>query len=162
MQKFLDHIQDFLARFIPARLMRFIRTFLTVSFITFIVIGAVNTLSTSILATLLDALKNHAVPSGSVFGVFAEKTRLTFIIGYILSMILSFFLNTYFTFHEKPTWKKALKFPLSYIPNFIIQYAVVWIFTSLAWNNTLAYLFAAVIGIPITFLTMKALVYQKH
>jgi putative flippase GtrA len=161
MQKLLDKINELLSRFVPGPIMRYVSSFLTISFITFVIIGAVNTLSTSVIATILDALKTRFVLSGGAADAFFTRTRATFILGYILSMIISFFLNTYFTFHEKPTWKKALRFPVSYIPNFIIQYAVVWVFTSLAWNNTLAYLLAAVIGIPVTFLTMKVFVYKK-
>lgn len=162
MQKLLDKINTLLSRFIPQSVMKYISAFLTVSFITFVIIGVINTLSTSILATILDFIKTHTLQPGTGADIFLTRVRATFIIGYILSMVLSFFLNTYFTFHEKPTWKKAIKFPLSYIPNFVIQYVVVWIFTSLEWNNTLAYLLAAVIGIPVTFLTMKLFVYKKR
>ena len=76
-------------------------------------------------------------------------------------MVISFLLNTYVTFGEKPTWKKAVKFPLSYIPNFIIQVVCVSLFKGMRWNNTIAYVVAAVIGLPITFITMKILVFRR-
>ncbi len=153
MQSFLDKISQLLSRFLPEGLMKFINKFLTVEFIKFIIIGVINTLSTAVIATLLD----YAAKLSRIDGAFLERTNITFITGYILSMVISFFLNTYFTFKEKPTIKKALKFPLSYIPNFIVQYAVV----HLLGSGTLSYIIAAVIGIPVTFLTMRVFVYRK-
>lgn len=153
MQSFLDKISQLLSRFLPEGLMKFINKFLTVEFIKFIIIGVINTLSTAAIATVLD----YAAKLARIDGAFLERTNITFITGYILSMVISFFLNTYFTFKEKPTVKKALKFPLSYIPNFIVQYAVV----HLLGSGTLSYIIAAVIGIPVTFLTMRVFVYRK-
>lgn len=153
MQGFLDKISDFLRRFLPSPLMKIADKLLTVEFIKFLVIGVINTLSTAVIATVLDALTAVLKINSDLL----VRTNATFIIGYILSMVISFFLNTYFTFHEKPTLIKALKFPISYIPNFIVQYAVV----HLLGSGTLSYIIAAVIGIPVTFLTMRVFVYKK-
>lgn len=153
MQKLLDNISAFLSKFLPEKLMNIINKFLTAEFVKFVIIGVINTLSTAVIATVLDKI-------ASVLNISEQmlvKTNITFIVGYILSMIISFFLNTYFTFKEKPTLKKALKFPVSYIPNFIVQYIVV----HLLGNGTLSYIIAAVIGIPVTFLTMRIFVYRK-
>ena len=153
MQKFLDSISKLLGKFLPAAIMKLVDKFLTVEFIKFLIIGVINTLSTAAIATLLDKI----AAALAIDGEFLAKTNATFIIGYILSMVISFLLNTYFTFKEKPTLIKALKFPLSYIPNFLVQYAVVHILGS----NTISYIIAAVIGIPVTFLTMRIFVYRK-
>jgi putative flippase GtrA len=133
--------------------MKAVNKFLTVEFIKFIIIGVINTLSTAVIATVLDKLSALAPIDKAVL----EKSNATFIIAYILSMTISFFLNTYFTFREKPTLKKAVKFPVSYIPNFLVQYAVV----HLLGSGTLSYIIAAVIGIPVTFITMRVFVYRK-
>lgn len=162
MQKIFDRICKALSNYLPEKLMRLIRAFLSVQFLTFMIIGAVNTLSTSIIATFLDWVESFIIEPASGLDLFLAQFRVTFILGYIASIILSFFLNSHFTFHEKPSWKKFITFPLSYIPNFIIQYICVWIFTALSWNSTLAYLLAAVIGTPITFLTMKLMVFRKR
>ncbi len=159
MQKLLDRISDTLGKFLPAGIMRVINGFLTVSFITFLVIGVINTFSTTVISTVFDKLT--AMLSGGAQEVII-RFNLTFIAGYIVSLVISFFLNTHFTFHEKPTWKKFIKFPLSYVPNFIIQYVTVRIFSAAGLNLTLAYMIAAVIGIPITFLVMKLLVFNKR
>ncbi len=148
MQRFLDKILSVMSGFLPEKLIRYAKIFLTVQFLTFLIIGAVNTLSTTGFAAVLDRVH----PSG-------QDNRVNFILGYCASLILSFFLNTRFTFRKKPTLKSFVKFPVSYIPNFVIQYLSVWLFTALSLNNTLAYLIAAIIGIPVTFLTMKFFVY---
>lgn len=153
MQGIPDKISAFLARFLPAGLMKLINKFLTAEFIKFVIIGVINTLSTAVIATILDAL---AKLSG-INADFLKRTNITFITGYVLSMVISFFLNTCFTFKEKPTLIKAIKFPISYIPNFLVQYAVV----HLLGNRTVSYIIAAIIGIPVTFLTMRVFVYRK-
>lgn len=125
----------------------------------FVVIGIINTFSTTIIATLLDKLAAAVFDGG--MPQMLEKLNATFVAAYICSLILSFFLNTFFTFRERPTLKKFIKFPVSYIPNFIIQYIAVWIFKQLGLDPSYAYLLAAVIGIPVTFLVMKLFVYKK-
>src|SRR5699024_11471960 len=37
--------------------------------------------------------------------------------GFICSLIGSFFLNTYFTYKVRPTWKKFFRFPLTQVAN---------------------------------------------
>ncbi len=132
-----------------------LKNFFSREFITFIIIGVINTFSTTIFASVLNN-----------FNIFNTKFALTFnisfIIGYILGLCVSFLLNCHFTFKEKPTLRKALKFPLSYIPNFIIQYILVWIFALLSLPKTMAYLFAAALGVPITFLIMKFCVFTNN
>lgn len=166
MQKFLDKVFLWLQKFLPEKIIKIVKPFLNVEFVAFIIIGVINTLSTTIFASVLNVVKNNFTKNNMYLHDIIEKTNLTFIIGYILSMIISFFLNTHFTFKERPTFKKFIKFPISYIPNFIIQYGIVGLLTMLGlcsqdWQKTLAYLFAAVIGIPITFITMKFFVYSK-
>ncbi len=159
MEKFFEWLRSFLARFLPKGIMRIAEPFLSVQFFTFLVIGVINTLSTTVIATILDFI------TGAVFSpdmiLLLERYSVTFIIGYVLSLVVSFLLNSHFTFREKPTLKKFIKFPVSYIPNFVIQYLLVWIFTALNWNRTLAYLIAAVCALPITFLVMKLFVFKK-
>lgn len=148
MQKLLDRLADWVDRVLPAGIGKRLQPFFTVQFLTFVVIGGINTLSTAVFAAGLDLV----YPAG-------QDSRLNFVLGYCAGLVLSFFLNTRFTFRKKPTLKNFVRFPISYIPNFIIQYLCVWLFTALSLNQTLAYLLAAVIGIPVTFLTMKFFVY---
>ena len=41
-----------------------------------------------------------------------------------LAMVGSFFMNTYWTFQTKPTWKKFAIFPLTNLTNYVVQTVV--------------------------------------
>lgn len=75
------------------------------------------------------------------------------LLGYTSSLIGSFFLNVYFTYRVKPTWKKFITFPLSQSVNLIAS--TIFLFTFIEWFNidrSLAPVFAVLLMIPITFL----------
>ncbi|WP_330296375.1 GtrA family protein [Streptomyces sp. NBC_00503] len=75
---------------------------------------------------------------------------------FVLSMIGSFFMNTYFTYRTRPTWKKFLLFPLTNITNFVIQSAGLFALVTWAGMNTkIAPLVAAVVAIPFTFVLSR-------
>lgn len=157
----LTKFRMYVARRIPIRMARIICMFLTPQFIIYMVMGIINTGILIITASLLDMLRVKFIIQFTDLNIFIEKVRLTFILGYITSIITSFLLNCKITFHEKPTWHKFIKFPISYIPNFFFQYLMVFIFTALNWNHTIAYICAAIIGTPLTFAAMKLIVFQK-
>ncbi len=156
MDRLLLPIRDILKNFFPDKI---VDRFISAEFVTFLIIGCINTFSTTVISSILDSLKG-ALLSGTLEAAF-DRFRITFIIGYCASLVISFFLNTKFTFREKPTLKKFIKFPLSYVPNFAIQYILVWFFTAIDWNKTIAYMLAAVISLPITFIVMRLFVYNK-
>jgi putative flippase GtrA len=55
-----------------------------------------------------------------------------------------------------------VKFFISYIPNFIIQTIIVWLFDAFtAFPAISAYITAAIIGIPVTFILMKIFAFKK-
>lgn len=141
--------------------MRVVHPFLTVQFTIFMLMGIINTAVSVSAATALDIVHSVLLPSDSLLRTAAENLRLNFIIGYMISIVTSFFLNCKITFHQRPTLKKFIRFPISYIPNFIFQYIFVFIFTAMYWNTTLAYICAAVIGTPITFAAMRLMVFRR-
>lgn len=161
MAHMLSRLRVWLSYRVSPRIMRTLRPFLTVQFIIFMLMGSINTAVSVVTATALDIITGLVLSPESVAAVFIVQTRLNFIIGYIVSLITSFFLNSKFTFHQKPSWKNLLKFPISYIPNFLFQYLMVFIFTLLNWRTTIAYICAAVLGTPVTFLAMKFVFRRK-
>lgn len=161
MDRFLSGLRVRLSERLPANTMRALRPFLTVQFVVFMFIGIVNTAVSVITATILDILSKNFLPSDSALRILSQNSRLNFIIGYAASIVTSFFLNSKITFHQKPTWKKFIKFPVSYIPNFVFQYLMVFLFTALNLNSTIAYICAAVIGTPLTFAAMKLMVFKR-
>lgn len=77
-------------------------------------------------------------------------------VAFVLSMIGSFFMNTYFTYRTRPTWKKFLLFPLTNITNFVVQSAGLFALVTWAGMNTkIAPLVAAIAAIPFTFLLSR-------
>ncbi|GLX18561.1 GtrA family protein [Streptomyces lavendulae] len=77
-------------------------------------------------------------------------------LAFVLSMIGSFFMNTYFTYRTRPTWKKFLLFPLTNVTNYVIQSAGLYALVSWAGMDTrIAPLVAAVVAIPFTFLLSR-------
>ncbi|MCT4352708.1 GtrA family protein [Streptomyces sp. Je 1-79] len=77
-------------------------------------------------------------------------------IAFVLSMVGSFFLNTYFTYRTRPTWKKFALFPLTNVTNYLVQ--SVGLYALVTWagmDDRIAPLVAAVVAIPFTYLLSK-------
>ncbi len=162
MDIFLSNLRVKLAMHLSPRTMRAIRPFMTIQFVIFMIMGIVNTLVLVCSATFLDIIHQMFLSPDNALRIFAESSRLNFIIGYIISIITSFFLNSKYTFQQKPSLKTFIRFPISYIPNFIFQYMMVFLFTAFKLDSTLAYIFAAILGTPITFAAMKLMVFRKR
>lgn len=122
--------------------------FLSREFLSFVVVGVINTLSNVIFST--------------IYSLFIPNTTLAFFPGYITSNVVSYILNSKLTFKEKLGFVKFIKFFISYIPNFIIQTVIVWLFDSFIHGPSIAaYAIAAVIGVPVTFVFMKIFAFRK-
>ena len=152
MERLLSNLRVRLEERISPNMMRVIRPFMTVQFVIFMLLGIVNTAVSVGTATLLDILHNAFLAPDNPLRLIAEHSRSNFIFGYIVSIITSFFLNCHFTFHQRPTLKKFL----------IFQYLMVFIFTALNLNSTLAYICAAILGTPLTFAAMKLMVFSRR
>lgn len=77
-------------------------------------------------------------------------------LAFVLAMVGSFFMNTYFTYRTRPTWKKFLLFPLTNVTNYVIQSAGLYALVTWAGMDTrIAPLVAAVVAIPFTFLLSR-------
>ncbi len=117
-------------------------TFFTPKFIRFVFVGCLNTFNGVLFSFL--------------YSLFIENATIAFIVGYITSLTISYLLNSFITFHDKKlTFSKFIKFCISYIPNFVIQLICVYIIIDLLhWYKLIAYIIAAIIGIPITYLAL--------
>lgn len=121
--------------------------FLNRAFIVFIIIGSINTFNGIIISY------GYSMILGKL---------ISFILGYLTSLMISYMLNSYFTFREPMDYQKLIKFCMSYIPNFIIQFLVVLLGINLFHLNRLvAYGMAAIIGVPVTFLILRLFVFTK-
>ncbi|MFD8146627.1 GtrA family protein [Streptomyces sp. NPDC059708] len=77
-------------------------------------------------------------------------------LAFLLAMVGSFFMNTYFTYRTRPTWKKFLLFPLTNVTNYVIQSAGLYALVTWGGVDTrIAPLIAAVLAIPFTFVLSR-------
>ena len=126
---------------------KFKSTFFSKEFILFVTIGVINTFNGTIFAYIYSSFLNE---------------NLAFIFGYISALVISYILNSLVTFKEKLYFSKFIKFAISYIPNFIIQNVVVYmVFNLLGLHKLIAYVSAAIIGVPVTFILMKFFAFNK-
>ena len=124
------------------------RHFWTREFALFLVIGCVNTL-------------NGVLFSEAIARVLPVNTA--FVIGYVLANIIAYLLCGRFLFHALCTVQGYVKFAVSYIPNFLIQNLIVFISYNLcALPSLAAFLLAAILGVPITFLLVKLFAFGER
>ncbi len=123
------------------KLAGFFHLFLAKQFLLFLLIGVFNTFNGSLLSF--------------VFSLFLNA-NVAFIIGYVMSLSIAYSLNSRIVFRQKPTWSRYVKFCLSYLPNFIMQNLIVYlVYNQLGLHKLVAYLLAAALGVPITYLVVK-------
>lgn len=124
------------------------RHFLSRAFLIFLIVGCINTFLCSALAKGMESLVGSA--------------NLAFNIGYILSNINAYFLNSKLVFPTTITIARYIKFALSYVPNYIIQNIIVTIvYNMLGFPSLASFLIAAVLGVPITFLCVKLFAFGR-
>ncbi len=128
-------------------ILKFKDTFFSKQFFIFVTIGIINTFIGVVFSYIFSSFLNE---------------NLAFIVGYICGLLVSYLLNSFFTFRENLDINKFIKFSISYIPNFIIQNIVVLIvFNVMGLHKLIAYVLAAIIGVPVTFVLMKFFAF-KH
>lgn len=114
--------------------------FLSKQFIIFIIIGIINTFTGTVFSYIYSSFLS---------------VNIAFLPGYASGLLISYLLNSLITFKEKLNFQKFIKFTISTIPNFIVQYIIVIICNIIGLHKLFAYMLAAIIGVPITFLLLK-------
>lgn len=75
--------------------------------------------------------------------------------GYIISLIINFFLSNYFTFRTRPNLKKGIGFGLSHFINYTLQLLFFNLFLWAGFPETYAPLPVFIIVVPINFLLVR-------
>lgn len=119
------------------------------SFIRFAVVGVVNTIVYYFFYLTMTYLNTPYL--------------FSHISAFLISMVGSYFLNCYFTYKIKPTWKKFFAFPLTNVVNFVIStsslYIIVdWLHMPKEW----APLISMFLPIPFTYLTSRWILTSKE
>ncbi|MGO1060781.1 GtrA family protein [Planococcus sp. FY231025] len=121
---------------------------LNTEFTRFIAVGVINTMTYYAIYLLLH-------------NVFSMPYLLAHIIGFIISLNVSFFLNSYVTYKVKPTLRKYLLFPLTQVVNMSVSTSLIFIFVEfLKIDSNIAPFAAVLFTIPITFLVSSKI--MKH
>ncbi len=109
----------------------------------FIIVGGINTLNYYVVYLLLLKLLHI-------------EYMISHITGFIVAFVISYYLNCYFVYRVKPTWRKFISFPITQIVNVSLQTVLLYVYVS--WLNLPAEIapFAGlIITIPITFILSK-------
>lgn len=143
-----DKIIDY-ANYKMSKKEKIIKKFMSKEFILFLIVGCINALNGVILSTIYSKILNSSI---------------AFVFGYLSSLCISYLLNSYVTFNDKKlSFKKFIKFCISYIPNFLIQLVCVLILINmLNINKVIAYALAAIIGVPVTYLLLALFTFKQN
>lgn len=116
---------------------------LNTPFTRFIIVGCMNTaVYYTIYIICMYGLSLHYIASHAI--------------GFIISLVGSFFLNVYFTYNVRPTWKKFFSFPLTQVVN--VSTSTFFLFLFVEWfymSSAIAPLFALFFTVPITYIVTK-------
>jgi putative flippase GtrA len=131
------------------------------SFFRFLVVGGVNTMLGYLLTLVLR------------FGFFSENPKWVLLANIlefdisntVMFMILfpvAYTLQAVFAFRQPWRFRRLMIYPLSSIPNFLLQQGFILLFeTGLSIPYIFAYGFAAILPIPLMYLVVKFLVGQS-
>ncbi|MFA7515067.1 MAG: GtrA family protein [Bacilli bacterium] len=123
-------------------------TFFTPEFIKFVIVGTINTINHNIIYLASLTCLNYLIAN---------------FIAFIISMIISFFLNCYITFKVKPTIKKLVIFPLTNLPNLFFQTFGIYIVVELIKiPKEYGALVTALLAVPFTFMMMKLILERDN
>ncbi len=114
----------------------------------FILVGGINTVNYYIVFLFLH-------------NVIDLHYMVSHITGFLVSYVISFFLNTYFTYKVKPTLSKFLKFPLTQVVNISTSSLLSIVFVEgLRINSNVAPIIAVFFTVPITFIVTSKILKQ--
>lgn len=125
------------------------RAGLSDAFVRFLVAGGFNAGTCVLFASLLSLVVAPTV---------------AFVLGYAGSLTLSYFVNAVFVFRDpRRTPAQFVRFCLSYLPNFAIQYGAVHVMVhALHLPAALAFLIAVAVAVPLTFVLLSAFAFSKR
>jgi len=122
-------------------------TYFTKDFILFVFCGGMGTLTNFIFSLVISTILNPSV---------------SYVFGYGISLFIAYSLNAKLIFHHNLSCKGFIKFIVSYIPNFLILFTFVLVFLNLfGWNKIIVYALAGLLGLPLTFILVKIMVFKN-
>ena len=113
----------------------------------FLIIGLINTLISWVLFLILDLFMDYI---------------LAYTFSFILCIVSSYVLNSYFVFNQSLSLKQLFKYPVVYIIQYLVQTpSLIFFVEHLNISKMFAVLIVIIISIPITFISSKFIIKQK-
>ncbi len=115
----------------------------SLKFLRFILVGCINA--------------SIGISIAYTFSLFIKSPQLSFLMGFTLGLVPSYFLNSIIIFKDRRfSLKKFRSYVISYIPNFLIMFFSVHILTVFTTVIPLvAYVVAVVVAVPLTFMLLS-------
>ena len=120
--------------------------FINSEFLRFVISGVINTGTSYVLYRLFLLL-------------LPLSYSTLYVIAYICGIVVSYYLNSRFVFHQPLHWKKALQFPLVYVVQLSVSYLllILWV-ERLHAGADIAPILVVICTIPLTFLLSRHIV----
>jgi putative flippase GtrA len=118
--------------------------FINSEFLRFIITGMINTGTSFVLYLMFKLVMPYSI---------------AYVIAYICGVVVSYFLNSLFVFHQPLHWKKALQFPLVYVGQLILGFLllIIWV-ERLHVNSTIAPILVVICTVPVTFVLSRLII----
>ncbi len=85
-----------------------------------------------------------------------------YLIAFVLGLPIAYTTQTIMAFRTPWKWERFLRYPLSSIPNFLMQELGILVFESwIGWSHNIAYILGTIIPLPIMFFIIRFLVKPK-
>ena len=117
--------------------------------------GIVGVIATVIHYGIYYLLKEFVTPQTEFW------LNVDYTLGYIISFFGNFFLTAYFTFHEKPSFKKGFGFGIAHAINYGLHILFLNIFLWIGLSSTIAPLFVYMLVVPINFFMVRFVFKKK-
>lgn len=128
--------------------LKFKETFLCKTFIIFTCIGIINTLNNSCFSL--------------IYNVCGVQKNIAAMLGYFTSLNIAYFLNSWLTFKQPLSFKKHVKYLISYAPNFTI-FAFMTFIAFNKWHlpQFIGTIVSVLLGGPIAFIIVKLFTFNN-
>lgn len=131
----------------PSFASRFKQTFFAREFLSFSILGIINTLICIISSYIL---------------AFFTPMQIAFTLGYALSLTVGYLLNSKITFRCSPTFNGLIKYMMSYIPSFIAQHFIIFItFNIMGMSELISLILSAILAVPAAFALIKIFAFKN-
>lgn len=106
----------------------------------FVIVGGLNNLSYIVFFTI-------------AFKIGRRELLVSNTVAFLLSLVGSFYMNSYFTYKVKPTIKKFLAFPSVYVVSYLINTVCLYVCVNILGISAYIALFIALLfNVPATFI----------